>query len=211
MTQTTTKPFISCIDHSYAKTFVKRLIGTFRKDLCICLRADEKGRHAYMPGLMTCISLLELLSGLFIGKLKHIRLEGILRYSNQFMDSSTYTDECISILYEMFRHKIAHLTQPYGIFDTHSVHQNHILRKYPRRRITWKVNASNGHPAIDIQPSPGTLRNDPPWPVDFTHRCVISLHRLKIDIPRSATSISGYLAHLKINSQAQVNFTSNSR
>jgi hypothetical protein len=159
-----------------------------------------------MPGLMTCISLLELLSGLFIGKLNKIRLKGILRYSNQFMDSSTSTDERISILYEMFRHKIAHLTQPYGVFDTHSVHKKHLLQKYPRMRFTWQVNASNRHPAVDILPSPGTLRNDPPWPVAFTHRCVISLHRLKIDIPRSVTSISGYLAHLKIDSQAKVNF-----
>jgi hypothetical protein len=151
MAHTMTKPFISCVNHSYAETFVKRRINTFRKDLCICLRPDEKGRHAYMPGLMTCISLLELLSGLFIGKLNGIRLNGILRYTNQFMDSSTYTDERISILYEMFRHKIAHITQPYGIFDTYSVRsKKHVLRKYPRRRITWQVNASNRHTAIVI-------------------------------------------------------------
>jgi hypothetical protein len=155
---------------------------------------------------MMCISLLELLSGLFIGKLRYIGLEGIIRYSKEFMDSSTYTDERISILYEMFRHKIAHLTQPYGIFETHSVHQNHLLRKYPQRRITWQVNASNKHPAVDIQPRQGILRNEPPWPVHYTHKCVISLHRLKIDIPRSATSTSGYLARLKIDWQAQKNF-----
>ena len=205
MAQNASKPQIT-IPYSYAKEFVERRITTFRKDLSICLRADEKGQHAYMPGLMTCISLLELLSGLFIGKLRGIGLRGILHYSNQFMDSNTYTDERISILYEMFRHKIAHLTQPYGIFDTHSVAQNHILRRYPQRRITWQVNASNRHPAVDIQPRQGTLRNDPPWPVNYTHRCVISLHRLKIDVPRSATGISGYLAHLKTNMQVQANF-----
>jgi hypothetical protein len=192
---------------SYAQRFVKERIEVFRKDISICLKADTKRRHAYMPALMTCISLLELLSGLYVGKLKHIELSRIIEYSKKFMDTNVYTTDRLSVLYEAFRHKIAHVTQPYGVFDTYSVGKKHQLRSYPQRRITWKVNATDRQPPIDIIPEKGTLTKQPPWPVSYSHRCIVSVYRLKVDIPKSALSVGGYLENLATDIKIQENFS----
>jgi hypothetical protein len=180
---------------SYAHKFVNNRIEVFRKDLSICLKADAKGRHAYMPALITCISLLELFSGLYSGKLRNIGLKGIIKYAEKFMDSSDYSSDRLTVLYLMFRHKIAHLGRPYGIFDTD--------REGPRRLISWRVNATDRHPPIEIIPENGTPRESPPWSVFFSHRCIVSIYRLKVDIPKSARS---YLEHLKKHKNAQDKF-----
>jgi hypothetical protein len=190
----------------YSQRFVRERIKVFRKDLSICLKADPNGRHAYMPGLMTCVSLLELLSGLYAGKLKKIGLDGIINYTKKFMDSNAYSSDRLAVLYEAFRNKIAHITQPYGVFDTHSVRENHILKNMPERRITWKVNAANRYPPIDIISENGKLTKSPPWPVSYSHRCIVSIHRLKVDIPKSALKSGGYLEHVSNDPDAQINF-----
>jgi len=189
----------------YADQFVKNRIKVFRKDLSICLKADANGRHAYMPALITCISLLELFSGLYIGKLRFISLKGIIKYAEKFMDSNDYSSDRLTVLYLMFRHKIAHLGRPYGIFDTDTVsHQNReYLREGPRRLISWRVNATDRHPPIEIIPENGTPSESPPWPVFFSHRCIVSIYRLKVDIVKSARS---YLEHVRMDIKAQNKF-----
>ncbi len=191
---------------SYAQRFVKERIEVFRKDLSICLKADANGRHAYMPALINCISLLELLSGLHAGKLKYVGLSGIIDYTKKFMDANVYSSDRLAVLYEGFRHKIAHVTQPYGVFDTYTVGSNHQLRDKPQRLITWRVNATNRHPPVDIIPENGTLTKSPPWPVTYSHRCIVSIYRLKVDIPRSALGAGGYLENVKVDLKAQQNF-----
>lgn len=89
-----------------------------------------------MPGLMATISLLELLSSLYAGKVKDVGLSGILKYAHAFLDGNQYTDDRIAVLYELFRHKIAHLGHPYGVFDSHDVTQSCILQKNSRRWIS---------------------------------------------------------------------------
>jgi len=117
-----------------------------------------------------------------------------------------YSTDRLAVLYEGFRHKIAHVTQPYGVFDTHKKLKNNLLRNKPQQLITWRVNATNRHPAIDIVPDNGKLTERPPWPVTYSHRCIVSIYRLKVDIPKSALGTGGYLENLKIDPQSQGNF-----
>lgn len=195
------------LSYKYARGFVSRRIKTYRKDVFICLTRNANGAHAYMPGLIATVSMLELLSGLYSGRLRSIGLKGILDYSGEFMDPTAYTEDRIAVLYELFRHKIAHLGHPYAVFDSHSVRNKHVLHNYERRWITWQINSSDYKPAIDIRKQSGTLRKDPPWPVHFTHKCFISLRRLSIDIRASAYGNSGYLAYLKTSQNAIKQFT----
>jgi len=195
------------VTYNYARRFVSRRIRTYVKDVRICLTRNADGSHAYMPSLIASISMLELLSGLYSGRLRGIGLKGILGYTNKFMDPTVYTEDRIAVLYELFRHKIAHLSHPYAVFDSHSVNNNHILHSYKRRWITWQINASDFKPGIDIRKQAGTLREDPPWPVHFTHKCYVSLRRLSIDIRASAYGNSGYLAYLKTCPKAIDQFT----
>ena len=192
--------------YAYAKSFVQRRIATYKKDMSICLTRNSQGSHAYIPGLMATISLLELLSGLYAGKVKGIGLSGILEYSHTFLDSNQYTDDRLAVLYELFRHKIAHLSHPYGVFDSHEVAKSCILLNKPRCWITWQINATDSKPAINIIENAGTLINDPPWPVNYSHKCKVSLKRLSIDIPRSANATSGFLGYLKKSSTGMILF-----
>ena len=185
----------SSIPHSYARNFIRSRISIFRKDINICLKADSRGRHAYMPGLLACISLLELFSGLYKGSLYPIGLNGIIEYSKKFLDTNIYTEDRLSVLYLAFRHKIAHITQPYGVFKTRD-----------NRRITWKVAAGRRPLPIEIVDDVGTLYKEPPWPVTHSHRCIVSIYRLKVDIPKSALKTGGYLDFLKTDLDAQDNF-----
>jgi hypothetical protein len=188
------------VTYAYAKSFIQGRIATYKKDISICLTRDCHRSHAYMPGLMATVSLLELLSGLYVGKVKYIGLRGILEYAHKFLDGHQYTDDRIAVLYELFRNKIAHLSQPYGVFDSHDVAESCILRQHPRRWITWQINASDTKPSIQILPTPGTLTERPPWPIQYSHKCKVSLRRLSIDIPRSANATTGLLAHLRASS-----------
>lgn len=195
------------VPYAYARGFISRRIKTYRKDVSICLTRNADGSHAYMPALMASVSMLELLGGLYLGKLRDIGLRGILEYTCKFMDCTAYTEDRVAVLYELFRHKIAHLGHPYGVFDSHSVSQRHVLQKYRRRWITWQINASDYKPSIDIRQQSGTLLRDSPWPVPFTHKCYISVRRLSIDIPASVYGNSGYLAYLKACPDARKKFT----
>jgi hypothetical protein len=77
------------------------------KDVGICLTANKQRSHAYVPALMTCISFLDLLSGLHAGKLKGQSVAELVAYAGRFMNAAHYPKLELSVLYEMMRHKIA--------------------------------------------------------------------------------------------------------
>jgi hypothetical protein len=54
---------------AFARSFLRDRVKSFRKDIAICLTADQKRHHAYFPALITCIGFLDLLSGLHAGRL----------------------------------------------------------------------------------------------------------------------------------------------
>jgi hypothetical protein len=74
------------------------------------------GHHALFPALITSIAFLDLLSALHAGTLETHGLLQLKSYVAQFMKTANYRH--IDLLYEMFRHKVAHLAYPYIVFDT---------------------------------------------------------------------------------------------
>ena len=128
----------------FAKEFLDKHLDRFNKDIAICLKADAKKRHAYFPALITCIAFLDFLSGLYAGTLEDQSLNELKRYVCNFMDPSEYTDDRLNVMYELFRHKVAHLALPYAVFDTNTKPKT--FRGQSRRLITWKVRASGPRP-----------------------------------------------------------------
>jgi hypothetical protein len=119
------------------------------------------------------------------------------------MNTATYTSDRLDILYECFRHKVAHLGQPYGVFDTNSKKRFH---GQPRRLITWTVLASRRKPSIKIvrvNPAEQVLISDTPWPVFYDHRVYVSVRSLASDI---VGSVPRYLRHLGTNQAALARF-----
>lgn len=191
----------------HAETYLRERIEVFRKDMRICLKADSNRRHAYMPALLTCTSLLDLLACLYAGGLRPKGQKHILKYAQDFMDQRAYPRVSIALLWQMFRHKVAHATQPYGVYDSHSGDKkNNPLRGQRRMWVTWKICASNRSRPIEVIERHGILEERPPWPTPYTHRCTISLYRLKVDVPASVLKHTGYLACLKADSKARAHF-----
>jgi hypothetical protein len=202
-------PLISDADIvKFAKALLDEHDERFRKDIKICLTGDAEKRHAYFPGLITCIGFADLLSGLHAGKIEGHGLSELKNYASNFMDSTTYDSDCLDVLYECFRHKVAHLSQPYVVFDTHSKSK---FRNKPRRLITWTVLASRRKPAIEIvpiTPAKQVLKSVTPWPVQYDHRVFVSVRSLASDIVgsiprylrRQALSAAQYLPQSPLSS-----------
>src|SRR5215470_8547176 len=83
----------------FARLFFRDRVGSFRKDLAICLTADANRSHAYFPALITCIGFLDLLSGLYAGRLEGHSLSELKSYAARFMDATKYNPLHLEILY----------------------------------------------------------------------------------------------------------------
>jgi hypothetical protein len=191
-------PFASDADVvRFAKAFLDSRLETFKKDIAICLTARNKS-HAYFPALITCIAFVDFLSGLNAGKLEGHALKELKDYASQFMDRTDYTGDRLDVLYECFRHKIAHLALPYWVFDTDTKSKTF---PGPRRLIAWTVHAKGPRPSIQIVGVPRTqIKNAPtPWDVFYDHRVTVSVSGLASDIVKS---IPKYLHHLMTDSAA---------
>jgi len=190
----------------FAKRFLRDQVDGFRKDIRICLTMDRQRRHAYFPALIRCISFADFLGGLHAGNIENHNFSDLWKYAKKFMNASNYDELRLAILYEGFRHKIAHLSDPYPVFDTATKPK---IFGGPHRRIAWTVYA--GQRAIPIKlvpyPEPIHLRKTwTPWPVSYDHRIEISLRSFANDIVKSVMGPSGYRRHLDSDSGAQRNF-----
>ena len=190
---------------NFAKVFLDGHRERFRKDIAICLKPDANNSHAYFPALITCIAFLDFLSGLHAGKLDGQKLPDLRNYVSQFMDQAAYTDDRLNVLYECFRHKVAHLAHPYVVFDTASTRAK-TFRGKPRRLITWTVRARGPRPPIDIvlvDPPKQILKAATPWPVVYDHRVTVAIRGFAADITKS---ILKYLRFLRADAEARQNF-----
>jgi hypothetical protein len=181
----------------FARKFLAQHVERFNKDIAICLRPDENRSHAYFPALITCIAFAELLSGLRAGNLESDVLKKLNDYASDFMDRTVYDSDRLEILYKMFRHKVAHLAQPYAVFDAKPKFSGQ-----PRRLITWTVEESGTRPAIEIVPEKSPkqiLTAVTPWPVHYDHRAYVRIASLASDIRESVLK---YLQHLKTDKSA---------
>jgi hypothetical protein len=193
----------------FAKEFFRDRVGSFRKDVKICLTGNEKREHAYFPALITCIGFLDLLSGLHAGKVDGHGLKDLKKYAADFMSGKNYSPIHLTILYECFRHKIAHLSAPYLVFDTVTKANAFGGQGHQRRRITWTVYASRRSPPIGIidYPTPQDFKRSlRPWPMSHNCRVKISVRSFQIDIVNSIYGPSGYLHDLKNDPVARERF-----
>jgi hypothetical protein len=191
---------------SFARDFFKDRVGSFRKDIAICLKANANRSHAYFPALITCIGFADFLSGLYAGKLDGHSLNDLKQYAKQFMDGVKYDPERLEILYLAFRHKLAHLSFPLAVFDTATRKE---FRSRKHRLVTWRVNATKRNPPIqliDHVPARFLKRRQPPWAVKYDCRVIISVRSFETDIVKSIYGKTGYLHHLQNDARAREHF-----
>jgi hypothetical protein len=123
-------------------------------------------------------------------------------YVHRFMPA-TYDAVRLEILYFAFRHKRAHLSIPYVVFDTRSKRQ---LAHHKQRRITWTVYARKRAPPIELVDYPAPIsmtKTFRPWPVSYDSRAKISVSAFWADIIQSTKK---YLHHLRADLGARERF-----
>jgi hypothetical protein len=168
---------------AFARKFVEGRLQGFRKDIAICLTdtwLDDKLTHAYFPALGSCCGTIEYLSGLYEGRLQDLGFQHWWTFAQKYLDAA-YDNDRMRVLYQAFRHSIAHRGIASGIWlDPH----NNALG----RRTTWEISESNVAPAINVVARPGgKLVSDPPWETPYTHRVYIHVGRLAEDIVDAAS------------------------
>ena len=186
----------------FAPRFIKARLAGFEKDINICLtgvksKARAGNTHAYFPALAACCGMLEYLAGLHRGNINRIGWSQIADWAQAFMRQSDYDSETVRIIFEAFRHPVAHRGIASGVW----IDQNHGAGR--GRRLTWKVFADSKRPACKLVPEQGQLRKDPPWPCSYTHRVHIHLKRLQVDISEAANR---YGEALSSDRRLQANF-----
>lgn len=184
----------------YANRFIANRMETFQKDIERCLTEDCKVEQAYFPALMTCIAFTEFMSGLYAGNLESGNdLAKLEKYAREFLPP--YYDKLnLKILYEMFRHKIAHLAYPNLVTI--------LIENGRQRRITWDVHANEPKPPIatNDEDTPKYLTGvvvPPWWKVPYDCVVIIGLRAFYNDIKQS---VATYLNELKSDPEMQVNF-----
>jgi hypothetical protein len=185
---------------SFARRYFRDRVGSFRKDIAICLTADRKRQHAYFPALITCIGFADFLSGLHAGDVENHHLDELIKYAGQFMGTN-YDPLRLKILYLAFRHKIAHLSTPYVVFDTTTPSRvsKQFIGETPRR-ITWTVYASKRPIPIELEEYRTTqylTKSVRPWPMSYNCRVHISVRTFQNDIVKSIDGPNGYLHYLE--------------
>lgn len=187
----------------FATRFIQGRLEGFEKDMKICLtpmrlESSKERTHAYLPALAACCGLLEYLSGLYRGNLQGNGWRQIAEFAVRYLPQPDYDKEAIRILFEVFRHPIAHRGIASGIWvDRNNGPGN-------GRRITWQVSADAKRPACEILPQKGRLMRDPPWPCSYSHRGHIHLRSMWVDIRGAAKRYSEDI----VDPQLQTRFAS---
>lgn len=168
----------------------------------ICLTplksVDRPGTtHAYFPALAACCGTLEYLAGLHRGNTNGIGWQQIADFADRYLPQPDFNRETVRILFDAFRHPVAHRGIASGVWVDQSRGGGW------GRRLTWKISADARRPACEVVSEVGVLKKDPPWPCPYTHRVHIHLRGLWVDIRKAARL---YTKDIGKNQQLQVNF-----
>lgn len=170
---------------SFAPKFVLARLAGFEKDCEICLTPmPSKTRrgmtHAYFPTLSACCSFIEYLTALHRGNINGVGWPDVAEWAQQFLPQPDYDSDVARVLFQAFRHPIAHRGISSGVWIDRNPGPGR------ERRLTWKVLANGRRPSVRILAENGQLETDPPWPCLYTHQVHIHLRTLKVDIRNGA-------------------------
>lgn len=188
-----------------ADKFILERVSFFEKDMKICLKGirikpSNKITHAYFPALMLCFANLEFMGRLYGGEYVKRGKAQVKDFVDEFMDTTTYSTENIDVLWDGFRHKLAHLTHPEYVY------------KYKQKRITWAVSEKKTivhkcqkYPHMQIRQKKGYIGEKifKPYPVQYTHIIYISLPVFKSDIQKA---MKDYSNKIKKDEKLQTKF-----
>jgi hypothetical protein len=186
----------------FAQDFIRKRVWGMQKDISICLTDTASGigdsiTHAYFPALATCCAFLEYMTGLCRGRLGGIGWDAVAAWTSRYLNVSHYNQDVVRVLFDGFRHAVAHRGIASGIWiDRHP-------SVIPGRRITWRLEEGTKRPACTLVEDCGVLTMDSPWPSPHTHRMHICLRSLAEDL---AVGAEAYAVEIGNDELLQENF-----
>jgi hypothetical protein len=177
----------------FAPRFIEgRLVG-FEKDMRICLTpvpspVENKTTVAYFPALAACCSTLEYFVALHRGNLNATGWQQVAVFAAAYLPQPDYDAETIRVLFQAFRHPVAHRGIASGVWVDQAAGPGR------GRRLIWHISAGSKRPACQLAAETGVLSKDPPWPTPYSHRVHIHLGRLWLDIKSAAIAYAKEVA-----------------
>jgi hypothetical protein len=187
-----------CFDNSkklieFAHKFIiDERLPSLQKDVNACLK-----EHCPFPALLYCFSTIDLLGAVYPGfAAESSNTRGNFKqYACKFMENGNqrpkhekYSNECVDLIQDIFRHKIVHLAQP------------RIVIKNKDRLIVWRYEypESLNHLKLEyIGKKRRVIRNLTPYAIFYDHIFTISITQFVSDIIESVSrDRDGYLATL---------------
>src|SRR5436309_1157196 len=97
----------------FARDFILTRAGGLKKDTQICLTDTPtsdggKTTHAYFPALAACCGFLEYMTDLHRGRLNKSGWSDVVVWTNKYMLQPDYSDDIVRVLFDGFRHAVAH-------------------------------------------------------------------------------------------------------
>jgi len=170
---------------AFAVAFVGTRFAGFEKDINICLTAVPRAKgtgktYAYFPALAACTSTLEYVTALARGNTRGIGWSQVADFAATYMRQPDFNRDIVRVLFEAFRHPVAHRGIASGVWVDANDGPNQ------GRRVVWRISAAASRPACQILPESGVVKRDSPWPCAFSHRVHIHLRALASDIREAA-------------------------
>lgn len=175
----------------FAESFLEERIDSLEKDVMHCLREP----YAPFPALLYCFSTIDLLGAIYAGNAQKNRAstQHLKNYMQKFMH---YSEDQVSCLLNIFRHKVVHLSQPNPVFSHNG---KNISWAY------WHNDASHHLKLVPIEP-PETITVTSRLSLTINHRFQISIIHLVKDIRSSVFESEGFLHSLSQEDQLQEKF-----
>lgn len=128
---------------AFAFAFINgRLVG-FEKHMRICLTSVElpetkKTTAAYFPVLGACCSTLEYLVNLHRGNLSPAGHRQVANFAQHYLPQPDFDAETVRVLFQAFRHPVAHRGIASGVWIDRQPGQNH------GQRLVWATSERSG-------------------------------------------------------------------
>lgn len=187
------KPFVDVTElMSFARSFLAPRLEALSKDVSHCLTDP----HAPFPAILFCFSTIDLLGAIAAGDAKKRRktTEQSKAYMRDFM---SYSEENATLLMDLFRHKLVHLSAPKPVVE------------FQGKSIAWRYHHSDHTIHLQlVSIAPTSVDSFPGVSPMTDHEFGISIHHFSEDIKDSVYRLGGYLSQLENTVDLQVKFVS---
>lgn len=186
----------------FARNYVAVKINALQKDVNHCLQQP----YAPFPAILFCLATIDLLGALCTGQVltkdpktgKRIYIDTSGNSESYMKKFIGYTEQQSTLITNIYRHKIVHLSQPNPIYFDNTTNKN----------IAWHYSHEHrsDHLYLHDAPKDSKIWVKSDWSVEYHQVFTIGIRQLMEDIVDSVIRHGGYLDKLETDSPLLTNF-----